>query len=123
MRWFVALAAAGGAVILSTCDPAVTHIYPVCPFRWLTGLYCPVCGSLRGLHELLHGHPLAAARCNALMMAALAYLAAAAVGRLLRAAPPLPAPPTSRWRVAALCALIVGFAIVRNLEPSWPLRP
>ena len=30
-------------------------MYAPCLFYALTDLYCPGCGTLRGLHELLHG--------------------------------------------------------------------
>lgn len=30
--------------------------HPECPFRTLTGLYCPGCGTLRALHALGNGH-------------------------------------------------------------------
>ena len=29
--------------------------YPTCPFLAITGWYCPGCGSLRAVHDLLHG--------------------------------------------------------------------
>ena len=28
----------------------------LCPFHWLTGLNCPLCGGQRMVVELLHGH-------------------------------------------------------------------
>lgn len=37
-------------------DPATTAWFPSCPFRALTGLLCPLCGSLRAAHALAHGH-------------------------------------------------------------------
>ncbi|MEW5722540.1 MAG: DUF2752 domain-containing protein, partial [Thermodesulfobacteriota bacterium] len=56
-----ALGAAGlaGATWLYLVNPAVSALYPPCPFHALTGLYCPGCGTLRGLNQLLHGHLLA----------------------------------------------------------------
>ena len=47
------------AVILGACflfffNPATTRCYPRCPFYALTGLQCPGCGTLRGLHALMH---------------------------------------------------------------------
>ncbi|NLB26296.1 MAG: DUF2752 domain-containing protein [Bacteroidales bacterium] len=35
-------------------NPASSGIFPPCPFHTITGLYCPGCGSLRALHNLLH---------------------------------------------------------------------
>src|SRR5580693_9291812 len=48
-------AVAVGAVLLELFDPATSGIFPPCPFRYLTGWYCPGCGSLRAIHQLLHG--------------------------------------------------------------------
>ena len=41
----------------------------------LTGWQCPGCGATRGVHQLLHGHPLAAFELNPLMMVSLPFLA------------------------------------------------
>ncbi|NEO96316.1 MAG: DUF2752 domain-containing protein, partial [Moorea sp. SIO3G5] len=49
-------------------------LYPPSPFRTLTGLYCPGCGTLRGLHQLLHGNLWAAFGLNPLMVLSLPYL-------------------------------------------------
>lgn len=40
----------------------------------LTGLQCPGCGAARGLHQLLHGHPIAAFELNPLVIAAVPLL-------------------------------------------------
>lgn len=40
--------------------------YRLCPFHWLTGLPCPLCGLTRGLFEFAKGHFAAAERFNAL---------------------------------------------------------
>jgi uncharacterized protein DUF2752 len=54
-------AAAAAAIlvlaVLYAYDPSTTAWFPSCPFRALTGLLCPLCGSLRAAHALLHGHP------------------------------------------------------------------
>lgn len=70
---FVTILVAGG--ILYFFDPSVPGgIYPSSPFRTLTGLYCPGCGTLRGLHQLLHGNLWTAFGLNPLMIASLPYL-------------------------------------------------
>src|SRR3982751_4231256 len=56
-------------------NPATSGLYPPCPFRLLTGLNCPGCGTLRGLHQLLHGHPLAALDLNPLLIVTLPIMA------------------------------------------------
>src|SRR3954463_10202601 len=48
--------------------------FPSCPLRLLTGLYCPGCGTLRGLHQLLHGHLGKAFGFNPLMVLSLPFI-------------------------------------------------
>ncbi|OUL35915.1 hypothetical protein BV372_09335 [Nostoc sp. T09] len=62
------------AIILYFFNPSNSPVYPPSPFRSLTGLYCPGCGTLRALHQLLHGHILKAFELNPLMMLAMPYL-------------------------------------------------
>ncbi len=61
-------------------EPTADSFYPKCPFHSLTGLQCPGCGTLRGLHALSHGHLIEAFRLNALMVIALLI---AALGGLI----------------------------------------
>src|SRR5690606_39698923 len=42
------------AVVIILRDPNASCIYPTCPFLYLTGWYCPGCGSLRALPALTH---------------------------------------------------------------------
>lgn len=64
-----ALASAAG--ILFFFDPNSWGFYPTCLFHKTTGLLCPGCGSLRALHQLLHGHVAVAFRFNALLVLSL----------------------------------------------------
>jgi hypothetical protein len=66
---------AGAATYLFLVNPARGVGYPTCPFRMLTGLQCPGCGSTRALHQLLHGHPLAAFELNPLLVIAVPFFA------------------------------------------------
>ena len=50
------LAAILGACLLFLFNPETTSYCPRCPFYVLTGLQCPGCGTLRGLHALMHLH-------------------------------------------------------------------
>ncbi len=61
-------------------EPTDDSFYPKCPFHSITGLQCPGCGTLRGLHALSHGHVVEAFRLNALMVIALPI---AALGGLI----------------------------------------
>ena len=58
-----------------TLDPSVSVMFPKCPFRVLTGLQCPGCGSQRAIHALLHGDIGTAWRFNALLVVSVPVLA------------------------------------------------
>ena len=48
------------ASVLFFFDPAVYGFYPPCLFKTIFGHACPGCGSLRAMHQLLHGNVAAA---------------------------------------------------------------
>ena len=110
-----------GATYLYLFNPATGAGYPACPFRMITGLQCPGCGSLRGLHQLLHGHPLAAFKLSPLMAVTLPFLLfvlflstrAAITGR---PQPKLFIPAKYIW---TFLAVVVFFWIFRN-TPLYP---
>ncbi len=62
------LTIAVAAVYLFVFEPGKNGLFPDCPFRLLTGLNCPGCGTSRGLHRLLHGDLIGAFQFNPLMM-------------------------------------------------------
>src|SRR5215212_9247658 len=65
---------AAGAVYLFVFEPGQSGFFPVCMFRLLTGLTCPGCGTTRALHEIVHGHFLAAFMLNPLLLIASPFL-------------------------------------------------
>ena len=127
--WGAAMAAAAVAGgLMFFIDPATASIYPKCPFYALTHLYCPGCGSLRAVHQLLHGRALAAMHLNPFTVMCLPVLAYAAVSytrvALGRRAWPSRVIPAV-W-VRLLAGALVVFWVVRNLpgEPwSWLAPP
>ena len=67
----------GSAIfLLFMLNPSQSPIFPRCPMLATTGLYCSGCGSLRALHQLLHGHFFAALALNPLMVVTLPILLA-----------------------------------------------
>ena len=52
-------------------DPATAGFYPSCLFKSVLGMGCPGCGSLRAVHQLLHGNFDAAWGLNRLVVVAL----------------------------------------------------
>src|SRR4051794_7766742 len=70
----VLVIAAAGLVALRIFNPASSGVFPPCPLHYLTGLYCPGCGSLRAIHALLHGNLHNAWAMNPLTMVLLPFL-------------------------------------------------
>lgn len=117
------LLAGTGLALLRLFDPATSGLFPPCPLHALTGLYCPGCGSLRAIHQLLHGNLGAAWAMNPLTVILLPFvvygLASEGLGVLRGRGLPhvfLPA----LW-IQVLCAVIVLFGIVRNI-PIYPFN-
>jgi hypothetical protein len=109
-----------GCAILFCFDPTQYHFYPTCIFHQTTGLLCPGCGSLRALHQLLHGHLVTAFRFNPVLVVSLPLLAGFAVLYSLKKQRCEPARPlfTSRW-LWAMGIIFLAFSIWRNL-PGAP---
>ena len=70
----VPLSGLAAGIVLRVFDPATSGIFPPCPFHYLTGLYCPGCGSLRAIHHLLHGNLQAAWAMNPLAVLLLPFV-------------------------------------------------
>ena len=65
----IALRLAGAALLLGLlwwASPAAEPRFRACPFYWLTGKPCPLCGLTRGLCALAKGHWSQAIHLNAL---------------------------------------------------------
>jgi Protein of unknown function (DUF2752) len=108
-------------VLLRVFDPATSGVFPPCPLHYLTGFYCPGCGSLRAIHALLHGDLRQAWAMNALTVMLLPFIAyglASALHFQLRGRA-LPGPMLPAAWIRALCVAIILFGIARNL----PLHP
>ncbi|MFG2226085.1 DUF2752 domain-containing protein [Streptomyces sp. NPDC048644] len=77
--------AAGAGYLWHTNPHEPGHLLPGCPFRWLTGLLCPLCGGTRLAYDLLHGDVVAAFHDNAVLLTLGVPTAAYAIGRSLLA--------------------------------------
>jgi hypothetical protein len=115
----IGLALAAGAVLV-LFDPAETWWFPSCPLYALTGWRCPFCGSLRALHALFVGAPVAAFFLNPLTTTGAAVALVACVLDVVR-----PAAAPRRARLLALCfstrALACGllFGVLRNMSARF----
>lgn len=115
--WLVLGISAG--VILFFFDPAANRLYPPCPFRSLTGLLCPGCGSTRALHQLLHGEIIAAIKLSPMLVVVspiLGYAVISTVAFVFRGRP-LPRMKIGRGPIWGLLAVTMGFWLIRNT--SW----
>ena len=107
--------------VLFWYDPVESGVFPPCLFHAITGWHCPGCGSARGLHQLLHGHPLVAFGLNPLMVLSLPFVSYGLISQILyvcsrRRLPGVFIP--ARW-IWALLAVIILFWILRNI-PRYP---
>jgi hypothetical protein len=111
-------------IYLRLFNPATpgTGYYLSCPFHTLTGLNCPGCGTLRGLHQLTHGHLIAALNYNALMVLSLPFVGYTFISYALVAARGrgLPKPFIRPVFIRALFWVVLAFWILRNI-PVYPL--
>jgi uncharacterized protein DUF2752 len=108
-------------ILLRVFDPATSGIFPPCPIRYLTGLYCPGCGSLRAMHALLHGELARAWAMNPLMIVMLPFVTYGLVSAALlelrgNGLPEVMLP--AKW-IRAFCVVVVLYAVARNL-PLYP---
>ena len=119
------VAAAAGAALgyLAVVDPNQAGHYPTCPFLWVTGLYCPGCGSLRALHALAHGDVATAVSRNPLAVAFVLVLAGLWVAWLQRQVTGRPRRVAPAWLVWALLGVVLAFWVARNLHGLEWLAP
>jgi hypothetical protein len=111
-------ALAGALGYIGLVDPHhANSAYPLCPFKWLTGWNCPLCGGLRMTHDLLHGDLAASINDNVFLLLGLPLLAGWVLLRRRqgRAALRIPA-------VVAVVVAAAAWTVLRNL-PGFPLVP
>ncbi len=119
-----AVAAAAAAAYVGLVDPNDPGHYPTCPFLAVTGQFCPGCGSLRAVHALVTGHPLAAVGLNVLTvvgMVVLAVIWGRWALRSLRGQPRTSVAPA--WALYLMLGVAVVFWVVRNLPVGQALAP
>lgn len=122
----VGLAGGLAAAAVGLRDPHVPGSWGLCPLLSLTGLYCPGCGGLRAVHDLVHLHPVAALGSNAVavvLVVALTWgwvvwLSATATGRAADVGRVLT--PT---RVYLVLLAIGVFTVLRNTAAGSFLAP
>lgn len=118
----MAVLTAAAAVVVSTVDPNQPGHYPTCPSLLVTGFFCPGCGTLRAANALLNGDLAGALQMNVLAVLAIPVVLASWVAWLRRAATGRPRSWLAPWWVpAGTLALLVVFAVARNIPALAPL--
>ncbi|WP_283133540.1 DUF2752 domain-containing protein [Rhizohabitans arisaemae] len=121
----VAALSASVVTFVGLVDPNEPGHYPTCPFLWITGLYCPGCGTLRGIHALAQLDVPAALGLNPLMVLTVPFLLFWWGRWTLRSWQGRPvrttlAHPAVIW---GFLALVIVFWVVRNLPFGEFLAP
>lgn len=112
----VAGAVAAATTYLAVVDPHQGGHYPTCPFLFLTGLWCPGCGSLRAVHDLAHGDLAGALGMNPLTVATVPVLVLMWAAWVRRAASGRPAGWFAPgWAVWSFLGVVLAFWVLRNL--------
>ena len=107
------------AILYRTYNPSGNIYFPKCPFRELTGLKCPGCGSQRAIHYLLNFDILNATKENAILVLSLPYILTGLVFDLLKQ----PNGKILKWRkrlfgqkaIFVILTIIIAFWILRNI--------
>lgn len=114
---------AAGAGYVAAVDPSEGGLLP-CPFRAMTGLWCPGCGLTRATHHLFRGDIVQALRYHLFVLVVLGTIALLWLGWMLSAAG-----RPQRWMArvpvpvyAIGGAVLVVFAVIRNLPGIDGLR-
>src|SRR3989339_76302 len=105
-------------IVLFYFAPGEGGIYPPCPTHYLTNFSCPGCGSLRALHNLLHGNIKEAFFFNPLMVMVLPFLTVWFLLYVLKSIfavklPEVKLKPAIWWLIISC---IILFMILRNLS-------
>ena len=109
---------AGALGYIGFVDPHDTNsVYPLCPFKLLTGWNCPLCGGLRMVHDLLHGDLVASVNDNVFALVGIPLLVGWFVMRRRQGRSLL-------WPAVVAIITVTAFAwtVLRNL-PGFPLVP
>ena len=123
----VGAAVLAATAVLAVGNPNTTHV-PLCPLKAVTGLDCPLCGSLRAVHALTRGDVAGAANHNLLFTVSAPFLVLAWAWWLLDSLDQRPpgTPLVEAYRRHATLlrwvavAVLVTFAVARNLPSmSW----
>jgi hypothetical protein len=117
LRLFLPIAGVLALVVLFFFNPAEARFFPVCPFHLLTDWHCPGCGTLRAVHQLLHGNFMKALSLNPLVMVVIPGLAYALLLRYSHhpLIQKLPRVHLRAIHIYGIAVLFIAYGILRNL--------
>lgn len=107
------------AVLYFKYNPSENSLFPKCPFKQVTGLKCPGCGSQRAVHSILNLDFVTAAKMNIMLVVSIPYLI---FGFYFQSKDRL-TQNQLKWRkiffgqraIMLILFLVIGFWIVRNI--------
>lgn len=111
------------AALLAVRSPYAPGSYGFCPIRAVTGLWCPGCGGLRAVHDLVQLDVVAAWGMNALLVLAVPVLAALWVRWVRGAWVGRPVGHVTVRQASVLAAVLLAFTVLRNLPGLESLTP
>ncbi len=112
--------AAALAAILVVRSPYVSGSYGFCPFLEVTGHYCPGCGGLRAIHDLLGLDVAGAWDMNPMVVLVAPLLVVAWAVWVWRAWRGRPATTPSTRAVVVLAVSLLVFTVARNVPVLEP---
>lgn len=100
-------------------NPNESALFPKCPFKVISGLDCPGCGSQRALHFLINFEILQAFKSNPLLVISIPYILLGFIFELIQE----PTRQILKWRktlfgtnaILIILIIVIGFWILRNL--------
>lgn len=108
-------AGVAGLAYIGINNPTGSSGFIPCPFKAITGLDCPFCGTTRALHDLLNGDIVSALSHNLVTISLLFIIGLTFLISRLRKRP---APRLSNATWIAIGVFLLAFTVARNLPIS-----
>ena len=108
-----------GIVVYKYYNPYNYDFFPKCPFRTLTGLYCPGCGSQRAIHYLLNLDILNSLKENFMVVTFIPYIIVGWGFDFAKTLSPRMLAIRNRFygtkAIMFILYLVIGFWVIRNV--------
>lgn len=104
----------GALLLYQRYNPMEAAFFPACPFKSITGLECPGCGSQRAIHHLLNLEIGKAFQYNALLILAIPYILLGAIFDRISA----PSDKVLKWRKRLYGTKAIG-VVLASIIAFW----